>query len=168
MVDETSKNKTLRIGELARLTDVSVDTLRHYERKGLLKPQRLSNGYRVYPAHAVERVQLVQCALALGFTLDELARVLKVRDGGGAPCRQVIALTATKLAALEDRLREMTALRDEMRTLLQGWEARVQATDQPARLLEDLSATSRRQGAQRTRTAAAWPTRNTNRKEKAK
>lgn len=168
MVDETSKNKTLRIGELARLTDVSVDTLRHYERKGLLKPQRLSNGYRVYPAHAVERVQLVQCALVLGFTLDELARVLKVRDGGGAPCRQVISLTATKLAALEDRLREMTALRDEMRALLQGWEARVQATDQPARLLEDLSATSRRQGAHRRRAAAAWPTRNTNRKEKAK
>lgn len=166
MVDETSKNGVLRIGELARLTDVSVDTLRYYERKGLLRPQRLSNGYRVYPAHAVERVHLVQCALTLGFTLDELARVLKVRDGGGAPCRQVIMLTATKLTALEERLREMTALRDEMHTLLHNWEARVQATDQPARLLDDLSATS--QGARRTRLTAAWRTRNTKHKEKTK
>lgn len=168
VVDQTSNNEVLRIGELARLTGVSVDTLRHYERKGLLKAQRLSNGYRVYPAPAVERVRLVQGALAFGFTLDELARVFQVRDGGGAPCQQVLALTATKLAELEQRLREMTALRDDLRALLPGWEARVQATapDQPACLLDDLSATSLRQGERRTRPASAWPTRNAKRKEK--
>lgn len=169
MVDQTSHNNAaLRIGELARLTGVSADTLRHYERKGLLKPHRLSNGYRVYPAHAVDRVRLVQCALVLGFTLDELARVLKVRDSGGAPCRQVLTLTATKLEALEERLHEMTMLRDEMRTLLQNWEARVNATDQPARLLEDLSATSFSQRERRTQPVSVWLTRNAKRKENPK
>jgi DNA-binding transcriptional MerR regulator len=157
-MDQTSTNGFLRAGELAALTGVSTDTLRHYERKGLLKPHRLPNGYRAYPAQAVERVRLVQCALALGFTLDELARVFRVREQGGAPCQQVFALAATKLAELEARLREMTALRDDLRALLQSWEGRLLA-DEPARLLEDLSATPQRQGVRRPTPAAAWQTR---------
>ena len=166
MADQTSTNGLLLIGTLAQLTGMSVDTLRHYERKGLLQPQRGTNGYRVYAPQAVERVRLVQGALALGFTLNELARVFRVRDQGGAPCRQVLALMATKLEALEQRLQAMTALRDDMRTLLQGWEQRLEVTptDQPARLLEDLSATKHGQGL----AAATWQTRNGKRKGKSK
>jgi DNA-binding transcriptional MerR regulator len=65
---------------------VSPDTLRHYEQKGLLaKAPRSANGYREYPADAGIRVRLVRRAVALGFTLDEVARILAVRDRG-APC----------------------------------------------------------------------------------
>ena len=74
------EDRPLRSGELARLSGVSADTLRHYERKGLLKPQRGSNGYREYPRHAVERLRLIRNALALGFKLDDLERVFKIRD----------------------------------------------------------------------------------------
>jgi DNA-binding transcriptional MerR regulator len=72
---------TLRSGELARLTGVSTDTLRVYERRGLLsKPRRSANGYREYPPEAHVRVRLVQRALAIGFTLDELPQVFNVVD----------------------------------------------------------------------------------------
>src|SRR5215213_5475046 len=95
-------------GELARLAGVSTDTLRHYERKGVLPvARRLNNGYRKYPADSLDRVRLVRRALAVGFTLDELARFLKARDRGQAPCREVRALAEEKLADLESRLKEM-------------------------------------------------------------
>jgi MerR family copper efflux transcriptional regulator len=134
-----------RSGELARLAGVSTDTLRHYERKGVLPaPQRSSNGYRVYPSQALERVRLVRRALGVGFTLDELARILKEHAKGGAPCREVRALAAVKLAEVETRLSELIILRDELRATLSDWDKRLAKTDagQRAGLLEALAQSS--------------------------
>lgn len=143
MRDETPKQKYLRSGELARLAGVSSDTLRHYERKGLLtRPHRSANGYREYLASDLNRVRLVRGALGIGFTLDELARILSVRDRGGAPCHQVRALAATKLTEVETQLSELAALRDELRRLLKNWDALL-AKNSPlaqAGLLESLAA----------------------------
>src|ERR671928_552127 len=100
-----AKKTYMRAGELARAAGVSTDTLRHYERKGVLqRPRRSPNGYREYPTDALARVLLVRRALAYGFTLDELARVLRARERGGAPCREVRALAAAKLSDVEARL----------------------------------------------------------------
>jgi DNA-binding transcriptional MerR regulator len=110
----------LRSGELARLAGVSTDTLRHYERKGVLAaPRRSANGYREYPAEALERVRLVRRALAVGFKLDELARILKERERGRAPCRQVREMAAAKLAEIETRLKELTVMRRELKATLE-------------------------------------------------
>jgi len=93
----------LSSGELADLAGVSRDTLRHYERKGVLpRPLRGHNAYRQYPPEALQRVQLVRRALSVGFTLDELAKVLKVRDAGGAPCEEVRKLATQKLLNVQD------------------------------------------------------------------
>src|SRR5690242_20496458 len=98
-------------GQLARLAGVSADTLRHYERMGVLQtPDRLENGYRRYPPESLARVRMVRRALALGFTLEELARIVQERDRGGAPCRRVRDMAATKLTELEARIREMEVL----------------------------------------------------------
>jgi DNA-binding transcriptional MerR regulator len=141
--EPTPKQKYLRSGELARLADVSSDTLRHYERKGLLqRPRRSANGYREYLASDLDRVRLVRGALGIGFTLDELARILGVRDRGGAPCHQVRELASTKLAEVETQLSELAALRDELRGLLKSWDALL-VTKSPsaqAGLLESLAA----------------------------
>ena len=119
-------NTSLRSGELAELAGVSSDTLRYYERKGVLaRPRRSANGYRLYPPEAVQRVALIRRALALGFTLDELAPVLRVRDGGGAPCKQVRELVAKKLAGIEAQLLDLARLRDDLRDTLQDWDARL-------------------------------------------
>jgi DNA-binding transcriptional MerR regulator len=116
----------MSIGELAKAVGVSPDTLRHYERKGVLsKPSRLANGYRRFPVSVQDRVRLIRRALVLGFTLDELARILNVRDRGGAPCRQARDLAARKLSEIEQRFREMRILRREFRTLLKEWDRRL-------------------------------------------
>src|ERR1044071_3352576 len=137
-----SGNGALSSGELADLAGVSRDTLRHYERKGVLpRPQRGHNAYRQYPAEALQRVQLVRRALSVGFTLDELAQVLKVRDAGGAPCEEVRKLAAQKLINVQDQLRELTELRDELQETLTDWDARLarHARGKRAYLLESLS-----------------------------
>jgi DNA-binding transcriptional MerR regulator len=122
-VPRTPSNARLRSTALARLAGVSVDTLRHYEMKGLLAaPPRSANGYREYPAEALDRVRLVRRAVALGFTLDELARILAVRDRGGAPCRNVRALAQSKLAAIESRLDALASARDLMHAVLARWD----------------------------------------------
>ena len=133
---------TLGPSELARVTGVSTDTLRHYERKRVLpRPTRSSNGYRRYPADAANRVRLVQRALRVGFSLAELARVLSEREHGDVPCRSVRALVAERLAELEVRLDELATLRDEMRQLLREWDDRLAATPvgTQARLLDLLA-----------------------------
>ncbi len=142
MKKSSTQKGPLRVGELARLSGISADTLRHYERKGLLKPRRSSNGYREYPLSAVDRVRLIRSALAIGFKLDDLARILKVRDAGGAPCRHVRELAEAKLGEVEALVREATAMRDGLRKLLNDWDERLDsvAADEPARLLESLVA----------------------------
>jgi DNA-binding transcriptional MerR regulator len=132
-----------RSGDLAELAGVSTDTLRHYERKGVLaRPLRKANDYRQYPASALQRVRLIRRALAFGFTLDELATVLSERDRGGAPCVEVRTMAAAKLADIETRLREMAELRNELRAVLKEWDKRLEqrAPGQRAHLLETLNA----------------------------
>ena len=120
--------------------------LRHYERKGVLpRPLRSRNAYRQYPPEALQRVQLVRRALSVGFTLDELAKVLKVRDGGGAPCKEVRKLAAQKLVDFQDQLRELTKLRDDLQNTLSDWDVRLahRAKGKRANLLESLSVDSK-------------------------
>ena len=140
MNESSSRRGPWRIGQLAKATGVSTDTLRHYERKGLLASERTSNGYRQYFEGALERVGMIRKALDVGFTLDELSAIFKVYDGGGTPCQQVRTLAAGKLAQIESRLEEMVALRDDLKKLLKDWDKRLAKTnsDQRAGLLKTL------------------------------
>lgn len=124
----------MRIGQLASLCGVSPDTLRHYERLGLLHVARRSEAkYRWYSADAVARVRLVQRALLLGFTLAELAHVLGLRDHGRSPCREVRALAQLKLEELEQRVRDLARLRDGLRAVLKTWDERLRSVPAGAR-----------------------------------
>src|SRR2546428_4439509 len=76
-----------RSGEAAGRAGVSADTLRHYERLGLIPvPPRSANGYRIYPLEVVAAVRIVRRALSVGFTLSELATQFRVRARDGHPC----------------------------------------------------------------------------------
>jgi DNA-binding transcriptional MerR regulator len=141
----SSGRRLLRSGELAKLAGVSPDTLRLYERKGLLaRTPRTANGYRAYPPDALDRVRLVRAALSIGFTLDELTEILAERDGGGAPCTRVRDLAGAKLENLEGQLRVLRELRDRLRTVLRDWDLALETTPSTkrARLLEALAATA--------------------------
>jgi len=133
--------RLLSTGQVAHLCGVSADTVRHYEHLGVIPPAaRGANGYRGYPEAVVDRVRVVRRAVALGFTLAELARLLRQRDAGRAPCRDVQSLAASKLADLDQRLAEMHALRDALAEIVASWDAKLATvTDgQPAHLLDSL------------------------------
>lgn len=121
--------RALRSGELARLAGVSRDTLRHYERKGLLPAaQRAQNGYRHFPPPALDRVRLIRAALSIGFTVDELRDIFQSRDRGIAPCHQVHALAKEKARELQLRIREMEALHSALQKAIRGWTKKLKST----------------------------------------
>ncbi len=132
--------KTLSPKELASATGVSPDTLRHYERKGLLNPQRTSSGYRRYPLASVDSVRLIRRAILIGFSLNELSQIFAERDRGGVPCHSVRASVETRLVELDKTLRELHAMKRDLRALLREWDTKLAATPKgkQARLLEDL------------------------------
>ena len=137
-----STDRALASGEAARRAGVSSDTLRVYERRGLLPaPARDANGYRRYSPEAVERVRMIQAALDAGFTLAELSRILRQRDGGGAPCREVFVIASSRLAELGERISALSALRDRLEQTISEWERTLMATPRGsrARLLEGLA-----------------------------
>jgi len=105
----------MRSGQLAHLTAVSTDTLRHYERLGLLPlPQRTAGNYREYSPASRQRVELIQRALTIGFSLSELRSILAVRDKGGAPCRRVRESLNSKIVQVGRQIENLTLLRVEL------------------------------------------------------
>lgn len=135
------ENQRLLIGELAERSGVSADTIRYYERIGLMpKAARTSAGYREYGESAINQVRLVQNALHFGFSLKQVAAFLGVRCAGGAPCKNVRAAGAMILEAIERQIAELTVSRESIKETLKLWDLRLSQTPEgrPARLLEAL------------------------------
>ena len=127
--------KPYRSSELAHLAGVSTDTLRFYEREGLLaKPPRTNGNYRLYPTEALIRVRLVRGGLSLGFSVAELRQVLAVRDRGGIPCLQVRKLAKSKLESIEQEIRELRSLSKVLQKALRTWDEKINAGPVVARL----------------------------------
>ena len=104
----------LTIGRLARAAAVGIDTVRFYERAGLLPPApRTASGYRTYAAADVERLRFIRRAKALGFSLDEIAELLRLAEGKGGRAG-VKALAEKRLRDLEQKIRELTVFRDTL------------------------------------------------------
>jgi MerR family transcriptional regulator, copper efflux regulator len=135
-------SRTLHSGGLAKATGVSPDTIRHYEKIGVLpRVSRTPSGYRLYPESAVERVLVVQRALRIGFTLAELAEVLKARDAGGAPCQRVFELAHQKLAGIRTDIVALKQTERHLERVLADWKSRVRRAGkgQKAHLLHSLT-----------------------------
>ena len=134
----------MRSGELARLAGVSADTIRHYERLGLLaKPPRTNGGYREYSAKSLDRVRLIRRALSVGFSLPDLAAVLEMRDRGEAPCSQVRSIAESKLRDVNQQIEDLLVMRQQLEQILKDWDVRLAATarENPAHLLEAIPET---------------------------
>jgi len=133
---------TLHSGGLAKVTGVSPDTIRHYEKIGVLpKASRTEAGYRLYAESAVERVLVVRRALRIGFTLAELADVLKTRDAGGAPCQRVYKLAKEKLKGVSAEMMALKKTERYLKQVLSDWERRMRRTrpGQRSNLLHSLT-----------------------------
>ena len=114
--------KPMLIGQLARLAGVKPDTVRFYERSGLLpKPQRAASGYRVYTDAALAQVRFIRKAQSLGFTLHEIRRILSLRGHGKETCQCVLRMAEATLAEAELKLKEMQAFRDALKGNVLRW-----------------------------------------------
>lgn len=111
--------ETLNIGELAKRSGTAPDTLRYYERIGLLAPSsRSTGGYRRYEESAVDRLAFIHRAQALGLTLAEVREIIGIADQGGVPCRHVQATLARHLDEVDARIAELRLLRNSIAELL--------------------------------------------------
>jgi MerR family copper efflux transcriptional regulator len=107
----------LTIGKLAERAGVGVDTVRFYERLGLLpRATRSESGYRLFGEEAAERLRFIRRAKTLGFSLSDAAELLRLADGGTRP--KVRAIAQARLNQIESSIRELTALRSVLADLL--------------------------------------------------
>jgi DNA-binding transcriptional MerR regulator len=111
--------ETFTIGTLAKRAGVNVQTIRYYERVGILpKPGRAKGGYRRYGTDAVARLRFIRHAARLGFSLIEAKELLALRARQGAPCGTVRTRAEAKLATIERKLAELSELRDAVANLV--------------------------------------------------
>ena len=110
----------VRTREVAELAGVGVETLRYYERRGLLAPpERSTAGYRIYPPEAVRLLRFVKRAQDVGFSLDEVAELLHLAAGGPDSCDTARGIAQTRLADLDRRIADLTSMRDALASLIQ-------------------------------------------------
>lgn len=115
----TSSADALSIGAVTRLLGISADTLRYYEKIGLLPPvERRASGLRRYREQDLARLRFIRRAQGMNFTLAEIAALLRFREDPTGARREVRELTGQKLAEVEARLEELAYLRKELRLLL--------------------------------------------------
>jgi DNA-binding transcriptional MerR regulator len=113
----------MKIGEVARKSGVGIETLRFYEKSGLLdRPGRTYSGYRVYGADVLDRISFIKQAQVLGFSLDEIARIIKHKQKGESPCEEVREIVQTRLMELEERIKQMNRYRKELTATLKEWD----------------------------------------------
>ncbi len=134
----TPKRKAqIRIGELAELSQVNLQTIRYYEREGLLpRPPRLPSGYRVFSPDAVRRVRFIKRAQELGFSLKEIRELLSIRVDPRSDCSGVQKLAKAKLADIDQRIRTLQAMKRVLTRLATACPGRGPSTECP--ILESL------------------------------
>lgn len=109
----------LRSGQVAAAAGVNLQTLRYYERRGLLaEPARTLGGHRVYPPETVTLVRVIKAAQRLGFTLDEVADLLDTAAHRHRPGRGLRARAEAKLADIEQKIADLIVIRDTLREAL--------------------------------------------------
>lgn len=129
---------SLRTAEVGRLAGVNIETLRFYERKGLLpEPPRRASGYREYPPESVDRVRFIKRAQELGFSLREVKELLNMRQVPRAKAASVRRLAEAKLAEIEHKIRDLEAMRKTLNDLLCECDSRRSIASCP--IIESLS-----------------------------
>lgn len=109
---------SMTIGKVAKGAAIGVETVRFYEREGLIeKPPRRDSGYRVYPADSVDRVRFIKRAKELGFSLKEIKDLMALRIAPGATCVQIRKRAEAKIADIEDKISSLQRMKQALRKL---------------------------------------------------
>jgi DNA-binding transcriptional MerR regulator len=127
----------MQISDLARRCAVNVQTIRYYERIGLLpRAMRGANGYRVYGAESARAVQFVRQAQSLGFSLEECRQILDLRRHHKRPCDEVIRMSQAHLDRVEGEILRLRRFQKRLKSLLVKWRARGPQPDCSAAICE--------------------------------
>ncbi|MEV7121260.1 heavy metal-responsive transcriptional regulator [Kitasatospora griseola] len=119
MSQSTASGYRLRVAELAAAAGVPADTVRYYERSGLLSAQhRTPAGYRIYDGSAIDRLKFIQGAQRLGLRLREIRDLLAVRDTGTCPCEPADQLLRRRMDEVDEEIARLTALRTELAAMV--------------------------------------------------
>ena len=129
----------LRIGEVARDAGVNIQTVRYYERRGLLLPHsRSSAGYRLYRADAIRIVRFIRRAQAFGFSLDEVTMLLELRRATRGSSRDVRSIAFAKIVDIDARLHDLASMRATLTSLLDNCRCDEQASSEDCVILNAL------------------------------
>ncbi len=113
----------LKIGEVAKASGIGIEALRFYERGGLLgRPARTQSGYRVYDSAVLQRLDFIKRAQVIGFSLEEIKRIIADKQAGHSPCLEVREIVRHRLDELDQRMKEMKKYRRELGEALKRWE----------------------------------------------
>lgn len=122
----------LTIGELATRAGVNIQTVRYYERRGLMpKPARTRAGYRQYQPDAADRLRFIRRAQGLGFSLEEIAELLALRVRNVSACGAVEARAREKVAVVEGKIAELQRMKDTLDRLAAACQAREPTSECP-------------------------------------
>jgi len=135
----------MRTGEVAAEVGVNIQTLRYYERRGILpKPKRTSAGYRVYSSDAVSLLRFIKRAQELGFTLHEIEELLRLRNNKRATCQEVKTAAASKVVDIDAKIHSLKAMKRALTVLLASCDRNDRDRDCP--ILESLDSPHPRRG----------------------
>ncbi len=133
----------LTIGNVAKLAEVHIETLRYYERQGIVpRPPRTISNYRRYPEDTIRRVRFVKRSQELGFSLEEIKELLALRGTLGADCRKVQQRAAAKIKEIEKKIRSLQGMRRALHILLEQCQGKGSPTECP--ILESLDSNGKR------------------------
>lgn len=111
---------SLKVSELAERAGVSADTIRYYEKEGLLaEPARTDAGYRQYDGVAIERLHFIRGAQTLGLKLGDIKELLAIRDRGACPCGHTQQLLEERVAEIDTEIRQLRAIKRELQSMEQ-------------------------------------------------
>ncbi|MBD1854411.1 MULTISPECIES: heavy metal-responsive transcriptional regulator [Leptolyngbya] len=134
-----------QVGEVSRRLDVNPQTLYFYERIGLIpSPQRTEAGYRLFSQQDVDRLTFITRAKSLGLSLDEIKDILALKDGRSLTCQAVYERLSKKVSEIENMIRQLQTLHDELTPLVNQCYANLQTTDRECVVLDQSQVTPSR------------------------
>lgn len=137
IANEQQQRHMLKIGEVSKHSGIGIEALRFYEKSGLLdQPERTDSGYRMYDATVLERLAFIKQAQVLGFSLDEIKRIIDEKRAGQSPCAEVRELVRLRLHEIDERMREMQRYRQELAAALAEWDSTGEAQGHICGLIE--------------------------------
>jgi DNA-binding transcriptional MerR regulator len=137
IVDEEQQKTMLKIGDVSKLSGIGIEALRFYEKSGLLdKAARTYSGYRVYPRDVLDRLTFIKQAQTLGFSLDEIRRIIDDARAGQSPCNEVREIVRRRLSEVKQRIEELKRYQKAIAGTLEEWDEKGHAPGHICGLIE--------------------------------